>query len=124
MTDLLALSATLTEVALATPGVIAVYPTGSLAHTALRQVAALTSDVAADSARVAITRDSSGTLAISINIGVAVTHPVPDTLRAVADAIRIHLSATETSIAEPSVAEPSVAAPAIEVRASTIDTTV
>jgi hypothetical protein len=111
VTDELALSAALTEVALATTGVVAVYPPGSLARAAARQVVALTADVAADSARVAVSRDSSGALTIVVNVGVAGDHAVPDTLRAVADAVRLHLAE----------ADPLAPTPQVEVRASSID---
>jgi hypothetical protein len=109
VTDELALSAALTEVALATTGVVAVYPAGSLARAAVRQVVALTADVAADSARVAVSRDSSGALTIVVNVGVAGDHA--DTLRAVADAVRLHLAE----------ADPLAPTPQVEVRASSID---
>ena len=76
--------------------------------------------------KVAVSRDSSGTLTVTATIGVGGGHTVLDTVRRVGDALRGYLETVEFTT-EPPVdpvvdpSEPAVDPPVINVRVSRVD---
>ena len=111
MSDELELSRQLTTVVSTTPGVVEVYPAGSLAQTVVQNLVNIVADDEIPDAKVAVSRAASGVLTVTATIGVAAAHPVPDTLRAVSDAVRQYLDAFD----------PQDQAPLIDVKVSHID---
>lgn len=89
--DDIGLAAEVAAVAQRVPGVVAIYPAGTLPGAAVRHVAALAAAGDTEAAKIAIVRDDAGLPTIGVKIGVDASYPVPDTLRAVATAIRTHL---------------------------------
>lgn len=89
--DDIELAAEVAAVAHRVPGVVALYPAGTLTAAAIRHMAALAAAGDTEAAKIAIVRDDAGLPTIGVKIGVDAAYPVPDTLRAVATAIRTYL---------------------------------
>ena len=106
------LSRALTTLVASTAGVTEVYPSGPLGRSVILNLINLAADDETDDAKVALTRDGAGALTVTVTIGVDAAHPVPTTLRAVANSIRAHLVNLE----------PWETAPIIDVRVSHINT--
>lgn len=89
------LSRELTTLVSGVPGVVGVYPAGPLHRTVGLAVANATASDDTAPAKVSLTRDREAGLRVEVAVGVLSTFPVPQTLRAVGDAVRAHLAALE-----------------------------
>ena len=86
------LSRTLTGVVSAVDGVDDVFPSGTIAQAATLTVINVVTDDETDDAKVAVSRDSAGRLAVTATIGVAAGHAAQTVLREVTDALRAALA--------------------------------
>lgn len=84
----LELSQHLTAVVASTPGVTAVYASGSPIRAALRAVADAVSHDGDDAAKVSVSRDRNGSLSVGVTVSVCADKPVPETMRLVGNAVR------------------------------------
>lgn len=84
----LELSQHLTAVVSSTPGVTAVYASGSPIRAVLRAVADAVSHDGDDAAKVSVTRDRDGSLSVGVTVSVCADKPVPETMRLVGNAVR------------------------------------
>ncbi|MGK9148103.1 hypothetical protein KXS11_10810 [Plantibacter flavus] len=87
----LELAQDLTALVAETPGVTAVYASGSPIRAVLHAVVDAVGSAGDDAAKVAVTRHRDGSLTVDATISVDSGAPVPATLRLVGDAVRGHL---------------------------------
>lgn len=86
------LSRELTAAVADVDGVVGVYPAGPL-HRAVGLAIANVASLDEPPAKVSLTRDRDGGVRVEVAVGVLSAFPVPQTLRAVGDAVRAHLLA-------------------------------
>lgn len=84
----LELSQQLTAIVTATPGVTAVYASGSPIRAVLRAVADAVSHDGDDAAKVSVTRHRDDSISVGVTVSVCADQPVPTTMRLVGDAVR------------------------------------
>ena len=86
------LSRELTTLVAEVPGVVGVYPAGPLHRSVGLAVANVVASDETAPAKVSLSRERDGGLRVEVAVGVLSTFPVPQTLRAVGDAVRAHLA--------------------------------